>query len=304
MRADPVPLQYIAVAADPWPGRIAVWRAAGSGAPLGPFRTLDHPACLGRTLSALPPGPLWRFDRNAVLDVTLRHAEGLASVDDASVLSGANLFALRGPDGAIELFCAATVELTGPDRFRLRGLIRGLAGSEAAAGRPAEAGSLIVRLDDGAVAPLVDRLDEAGRPFRYRVGPADRDPADPAFVGFEASAGLVALRPLAPVHLGARRESGGVRLSWIRRGRRDADAWEPADIPLDEPEAYALDILRGDGSVARALTAGGANALYAAADEASDFGTPQRSIAIAVAQIGAVAGRGPDARATIPVRAG
>ncbi len=230
-RGAPVPLSYLAVAAEPWPGAVAVWRSGGEGAPFALHRLVDHPACLGRTLSVLPPGPLWRFDRNARLDVTLRHADGLGSVTEAAALSGANLFALVGPDGVVEILSAAGAVLTGPDTWRLTTLLRGLAGSEAAAGRAVPAGSLIVRLDDGAVVPLVERLDEAGRRFLYRIGPAGRDPADPAFIGLEATAGLTALVPLSPVHLRARREAGGLRLSWTRRARRDADAWDPPTCP-------------------------------------------------------------------------
>jgi len=303
-RGTPVPLQVLAVSADPWPGAVAVWRAAGEGSAPALLRVVDYPACLGRTLTALPPGPLWRRDRHARLDVTLRHAQGLAAVDETAALAGANLFALRGADGTVEIVSAAGVELIGPDRWRLSGLLRGLAGSEEAAGRHLPAGGLIVRLDDGAVVPLVERLDEAGRAVSYRIGPADRDPADPAFVGLTATAGLIAFRPLAPVHLSARREPDGVRFAWVRRELRDADAWEPVEVPPTEPEAYRLDILRPDGSVARSLSASGPGVLYAGADETADFGGPQAQITAAVARIGAVFGRGPSTRATVIVRAG
>ena len=300
-RGDPVPLSYLAVAAAPWPGAAAVWRSAGEGAPFALHRLVDHPACLGQTLSTLPPGPLWRFDRNARLDVKLRHAEGLGAVTEAAALAGANLFALIGPDGVVEILSAAGAVLTGPDTWRLTTLLRGLAGSEAAAGRAAAAGSLIVRLDDGAVVPLVERLDEAGRRFLYRIGPAGRDPADPAFVGLEASAGLIAFVPLSPVHLRARREAGGLRLSWTRRARREADAWEPAEIPLDEAsEAYAVDILGSEGALLRRLTATGPSLLYA--QEAADFGGPVTEIDLAVAQVGTVGGRGPARRARVSVQ--
>ncbi|KQT58159.1 hypothetical protein ASG52_22160 [Methylobacterium sp. Leaf456] len=300
-RGEPTPLSYLAVAAEPWPGSVAVWRSAGEGAPFGLHRLVDHPACLGQTLSPLPPGPLWRFDRNARLDVRLRHADGFGAVTEAAALSGVNLFALVGPDGVVEILSAAGATLTGPDTWRLTTLLRGLAGSEAAAGRAAPTGSLIVRLDDDAVVPLVERLDEAGRRFLYRIGPAGRDPADPAFVGLEASAGLVAFVPLAPVHLRARREAGGLRLSWTRRARRDSDAWEPADLPLDEAsEAYAVDILGPDGALRRSLTATGPSLLYA--DEAADFGGPVTEIDLAVAQLGTVGGRGPACRARVSVR--
>ena len=303
-RGEPTVLQYLAVAADPWPGAVAVWRSEGEGATLGLRTLVDHPACLGRTLGDLGPGPVWRFDRGARLEVELRHAEGLASVEDSAALSGANLFAILAPDGAVEIVSAAGAALVGPGRFRLTRLLRGLAGSEAAAARATPAGSLIVRLDDGAPVPLVDRLDEGGRLFRYRIGPASRDPADPTATGIAAAAGFSALRPLSPVHPRARRQAEGVRVDWIRRARRAGDAWEALDIPLDEAsERYRLDILGPDGAVLRSLETLARRALYAAEDETADFGAPQTEIALALVQIGAVAGAGAVCRARVPVRA-
>ncbi|MBY0398454.1 MAG: hypothetical protein K2X91_18560, partial [Thermoleophilia bacterium] len=157
-----------------------------------------------------------------------------------------------------------------------------------------------VRLDDGAVTPLVDRLDEVGRAFRYRIGPADSDPADPAVTALTAAAGLAALTPLRPVHLRARRAADGVRLSWLRRARRDGDAWEPAEIPLDEPDAYAVTVFSAAGAALRTLRSAAQHCLYG--DEAADFGGAQTHLDVAVAQIGPVAGPGPACRARIPVR--
>jgi len=234
--------------------------------------------------------------------VMLRRAGALASVPLPAMLAGGNLFAVVAPDGTVEILSAAGAEATGADTFRLTNLLRGLAGSEAAAGRGAPTGSLIVRLDDGAAIPLVDRLDEAGRAFRYRIGAQGLDPADPAMAPLSATAGLAALRPLRPVHLRARRVGGDVSLSWIRRARRSADAWEPADIPLDEAaERYAV-TLHANGAAIRSLTATGPALVYPAADETADFGGPQRALDVAVAQAGAVAGLGPATRALVPIR--
>ncbi|GEP06015.1 baseplate multidomain protein megatron [Methylobacterium oxalidis] len=302
-RGEPTVLQSLAVAATPWPGAVAVWRSEGPEAPLALHTVVDYPACLGRTLSALPAGPLWRFDRGARLDVLFRPGAALSAVDDAAALAGRNLFALIAPDGTVEILTAAGAALVGPDTWRLSRLLRGLAGSEAAAGRETPAGSLIVRLDDGAAVPLVERLDEAGRAFRYRIGPAGRDPADPAFAEIAASAGLSALRPLAPAHLRARREAAGVRFTWIRRARRAGDAWEPVEIPPDEAESYRLDLFAPDGRLLRSLPAAEPALLYPLADEAADFGGPQRAIEAAISQVGAVAGRGPALRARVAVRA-
>ena len=81
----------------PWPGALAVWRSDGEGAPLALHGSVDHPACLGRTLTPLPPGPLWRLDRATRLDATLRNAGALGSIGLPAMLAGANLFAVIAP---------------------------------------------------------------------------------------------------------------------------------------------------------------------------------------------------------------
>ncbi|GJE17611.1 baseplate multidomain protein megatron [Methylobacterium marchantiae] len=302
-RGSPTILQYLAVSADPWPGEAAIWRSAGTDGPLGLHRIVDYPACLGETLGLLPPGPLWRFDRGTRLDVRLRHAGALSSIEESAVLAGGNLFALRDADGAVEIIGAASAELIGPGTYRLGRLLRGLMGSEDLAARENPAGCLVVRLDDGAVVPLVDRLDEAGRPFRYRIGPAARDPGDQSYLELQASAGLLPLLPLSPVHLAARREAGGIRLSWLRRARRDADGWEAADIPQDEAgETYLVEIHGPGGAILRSVRTSEPALLYAADDEAADFGTRRTLIEVSVAQVGTVAGRGPSRRTILPVR--
>ncbi len=301
-RGEPTVLQYLAVAAEPWPGSLTLWRAEAGG-PFAVRGSIDYPACLGLLRAPLKPGPLWRLDRGGRLDVTLRRAGALASIGVPAMLAGGNLFAVVSPSGAVEILSAATAIANGADTFSLSGLLRGLAGSEAAAGAGAPTGSLIVRLDDGAVLPLVDHLDEAGRTFRYRIVPSGLDPADPAAASLVATAGLSALTPLRPVHLRARRVGGDVQLSWIRRARRSADSWDTAEVPLDEPEErYAVTLFSGAGAV-RSLTASGPTLTYPAAAETADFGGPQAILDVAVAQIGAVAGSGPLTRAQIPVRA-
>jgi len=298
---DPTPLQVLAVRAEPWPGEIAVWRAEDGGQLLL-HALVDHPACLGETLTPLPPGPLWRFDRAARLDVSLGAAGGLASVTAAAALAGANRFALVEADGTVEIVAATGVVLTGPDTYRLTGFLRGLAGSEAAAGRTLAAGSLIVRLDE-ALVPLVTRLDEAGRPFRYRIGPAIRDPADPLFVERRATAGLGPFRPLAPVHLRARRTEEGLRLTWTGRVRRDGDAWESVAVPPDPLlQGYRVDIHGPGGAVLRSVETTEPSVLYA--EVAADFGGPVTTIEASVVPLGTLTGPGPALRARVPVRAG
>ena len=300
-RGEAPPLSWLAAAAKPWPGAVAIWRGAGEGG-LAARAVVDRPALVGRTLTAMPAGPTGRFDRRAVLDVRLPADAALASVDDAAALAGANLFALRGADGAWEIFSAASAELVAAGTWRLSRFLRGLGHDDAPAARAVPAGAALVRLDDGGPVPLVTALDEAGRRFRYRIGPADRDPADPTFVALEAAAGLGALKPPAPVHLRARRTPDGVAITWIRRTRRDGDAWEAAEVPLaEERERYAVAILDGAGAVLREAGTDAPAFLYPAAEEVADLGGPQAALRVRVAQVSAVAGPGFPRTATLPV---
>ncbi|RDI58733.1 hypothetical protein DES45_105256 [Microvirga subterranea] len=184
--------------------------------------------------------------------------------------------------------------------YRLTRLLRGLGGSEPEVVRTMSEGALVVRLDEGVV-PLTSDLQDLGRTWRYRVGPAGRDHADPATVEFSATVGGDALRPLSPVRVTAQREEGGIRLAWIRRTRRDGDAWEPVDVPLGEDgERYGIDIFR-NGAVRRTLTSTQPSVLYSSADELADFGAPQAELSVRVAQISAVAGRGFERTAMVSI---
>ena len=108
-----------------------------------------------------------------------------------------------------------------------------------------------------------------------------------------------ALRPLSPVHLRAERAVDGVTFTWIRRTRHDGDSWDALEVPLGEAsEAYELDVLDGT-TVKRTLTARTPSVLYAAADEIADFGAPQTSLSVRVAQLSATVGRGTAADAIL-----
>jgi len=286
---DPTPLQYIAVAASPWPGAVAVWRSA-NGASFALHRFVDLPAIVGVTLSELGPGPVWRWDPHATLDIEVSSGN-ISAIDDTEALAGGNLFAVRGSDGRWEILSAARAEMIGERRFRLSRFLRGLGGSEAEAGRGVAAGAAIVRLDE-AVMPLTDNFGDLGQSLIYRIGPAGRDHADPAFVEIVATPGREALKPFSPVHVAARREPDGIRLSWLRRTRRDGDSWEAAEVPLGEEfERYEVDILSGS-TVLRTLVSTEPSVLYGTDQEIADFGAPQSALSLRVSQVGAVAGRG------------
>jgi hypothetical protein len=296
-RGSPTVLQYLAISADPWPGRMAVWQAAG-GTTYDLIGTVARPAIVGTTLDAFGPGPPSRLDLAASL--TLRIGQGaLLSVTDADMFAGKTAMAIQGSDGAWETFGYGGADLVGANTYRLSRLIRGLGGEEALCARTVPAGATVVLLD-AALFPVARGLASLAMELRFRVGPANRDHADAAVTEVSTIVTSKALMPYAPVQAMALRGASGILISFTRRSRVDGDAWEPVDVPLGEDrEAYDVVVATPGGS--RVLSAASPSALYATGDEAADFGAPQSTLALQIYQTSATVGRGFPLAVTIPV---
>ncbi len=296
-RSNPTPLAYLAACADPWPGGLAVWKDIG-----GTFESygrIDKSATIGETLDPLPAGPVGRFDNASTPRVRLFSGR-LASVGDALALAGRSSMAIRGADGAWEIFAFARAELIAERTYRLSRLLRGLGGEEALAARGAPAGSPVVLLDEALFALSAD-ASSIDAPAAYRVGPADLDYADKSFVRLEVAASRKALMPYAPVHARARRGPDGVTICFTRRGRLDADGWGAVEIPLGEAqELYEIEIALPGGKTRLLQTAAPA-ALYPARDELADFGAPQTGLDVKIFQVSPIVGRGFGLSASLPL---
>jgi GTA TIM-barrel-like domain/Putative phage tail protein len=284
-------LQRIGVTADPWPGAFTLWRAVdGAATSFAPTDRLATSAIVAKTLTALPAGPLWRTDRAGVLDVELSHG-ALQSLSVEAMLAGGNLIAVEMAGQGWEVLAFQTATLIAPRTWRLSGFIRGLGGSEGLASLPKTAGARGVILDQS-LGALASGASQLGQPGRYRVAPEGRDQADAFAVAFDATPPATALLPLSPVRLRAKREAGGVRLTWLRRTRSGGDSWELAEVPLGEAmEAYRVDILNG-GVLKRRLEVSTPTAFYASADEVADFGAAQTVLSLRIQQISQAAGPG------------
>jgi hypothetical protein len=243
---------------------------------------LDRPARIGSLFAPLGNGVSGRFDRSRPLVLDLPYG-GLSSLPELSVLNGGNLFALRATSGVWEIGAFLEAEEIAAGRWRLTGLLRGLAGTEDAMAAGAAAGTAIVFLDE-AVRPLGLASGEMGLQLNW-IAEAD---AMAGLAGpFSFEGGVRAETPLSPVHIsGSRGADGAASFTWIRRGRADADNWIAPDIPLDEPsERYRVEVVAGGAPLRRVeVTAPGW--LYPLADELADFGTPQASISLRVTQMG------------------
>ncbi|MCP9626150.1 glycoside hydrolase/phage tail family protein [Rhodopseudomonas palustris] len=281
-------LTRLAVFADPWPGAELIY-ASADGTSYQPVASAAVRAVVGETLDPLPRGPLALWDRGSRVRVRL-YGGALSSLPDARVLAGGNAAAVQNEAGEWEVLQFANAELIDGHTYLLSRLLRGQAGTEPAMRDPLPAGAPFVLLDRNLVV-LARGRDALGRPKALRVVAAGRSHDDPSAVALSVTPGPAALRPLAPVHLAARRRADGVAISWIRRSRIDADSWD-GEVPLGEDaEAYTLQILSG-AAVVRTITCGAPQALYAAADELADFGAAQPSLHLRVAQLSAAVGAG------------
>jgi len=297
-RNQPTTTQYIAACADPWPGALTVYR--NYGASLDPLVTLPAPATIGETLDDLGPGPVGRFDRGAHLTVKL-YSGALAGVGDALALEGRANMAIKGPDGAWEIFAFAEAQLVARDSYRLSRLLRGLGGEEALAARTVAAGATVVLLDR-AVVPLASGLSSIGVTLNLRVGGSGSASDASTYVALDATATKKAFLPFAPVRPRAIATPAGIEIRFLRRGRLDSDAWEPIEIPLGEDaESYAIEIVRPSGGP-RSLAATSTSVLYPSANVLADFGSQPTALDVTIRQISASVGPGFPLVAHVPVQ--
>jgi hypothetical protein len=293
--AQPPVLTRLAVFADPWPGAVAVLSSV-DGLSYGRTGLVLAPSIVGQTLDDLPAGPTARWHRAGVRVELFGGA--LESVSDNALFAGANAAAVRRPDGAWEIIQFANAALVSERTYFLTRLLRGQAGTECAMASPLPSGAPFVLLDRHIVT-VASGIDALERTLQLRVVAAGRDHGDPAALAMAVTPQATALRPLAPVHLKAVRAAGGVTFSWVRRARVDGDSWT-GEVPLaEESEQYALDILSGT-NIVRTIVTNVPTAVYSSADELSDFGAPQPSVGVRVAQLSAAAGRGVAAEAILP----
>jgi hypothetical protein len=157
-------------------------------------------------------------------------------------------------------------------------------------GAPLPAGAPFVLLDQHIVT-VASGLNALDRALQLRLVAQGFDHADPTALALSVAPQATALKPLSPVHLKARRNAGGVTLSWVRRTRIDGDGWV-GEVPLGEDrEQYVVEILSGENAI-RTIDASSPSVLYPSTDESADFGHPQSHLSVRVSQLSATVGRG------------
>jgi hypothetical protein len=280
---------HIAVAADPWPGSVAVWSSSeDAGYELN--RLVAASAVIGVTESDLPfhsPG-IW--DRGTPLRVKIAAGE-LASASELAVLNGANAMAIGDGSGTNwEVFQFAQAQIVAPETYELSVRLRGQLGTDGIIPATWPAGSTVVLLDL-ALLQLDLALSSRGLARFYRVGVAARGYDDPnVSLRVEAFDGI-GLRPYPIAHLRKSDDSGDLRFTWKRRTRVDGDSWQSAEVPLaEDSEAYQIRVIQSSAIVAE-YSVVQPEFLYTASMRASDGVTGP--FQVSVAQISASFGPGP-----------
>ena len=200
---------------------------------------VDAPVAVGALLTALPKGPVGRWDRASQIEMQI--AVDLSSALEDDVLNGANRFAVETQSGW-EIIQIQNIELIGANHWLCSNLLRGAAGSDADMMESVPAGARVVYLDQGLETLPIDpsRIDEN---ISLTASAAGRE-SDELLFTYQARY----LRPLSPAHGKVEYlDDGTVKISWIRRTRIGGDSWAGFDVPLGEDvERYRIEFWAGD----------------------------------------------------------
>ncbi|MCT2398535.1 phage tail protein [Novosphingobium mangrovi (ex Huang et al. 2023)] len=234
----------------------------------------------------------WVWDRGNTVNVRLQSGT-LSGTTGAAIDANPaqNLAALIAVDGTVELLNFTTATLEGDGSYTLSGFKRGRRGTEWATGIHAT-GDVFLLLGTVAVAkPLDLSLVSTSQSFKAAangrsLSSAFEIPMDP-FNG-------ASLMPRAPVHLHQLKlENGDIAMEGTRRTRVGGLRPLARSRPLSEnSEEYEIEILDG-ATVVRTVTAlSSPSYTYAEADQITDFGGAQSSVAWRMYQISDAVGRG------------
>lgn len=255
--------------AEPWTGPVEI-RAGADAGQLSERGRVMRPCEIGRLMTPLGPHVSGRW-QGASVWVTVAGG-ALSSASEAAVLNGANRMLVETANGW-ELVQFREAELVDVETYKLSGLLRGQQGSDEAAAAGADAGAVVV-FPNGAETRLDVAAWEREQALSWEAGEWQASLAHYAVAG----------RPWSPAHMTVEWVAGDVAVSWIRRARKDGDAWGAGNPPLEGVEAYRVRV--GGGESARTWDVAQCVARYSSGEQAIDFSSGGTAF-IEAAQLGA-----------------
>lgn len=273
-----------------WRGSV-IYRSDDGGNSYANISVIGQAATLGTAITELASGFVNVFDEMNNVDILLTQGE-LESVSELAVLNGVNIAKIG--DEIIQFKNAA---LIGENKYRLSGLLRGRLGTENEISGH-EIGDEFILLN-GAIAKqnMPQGLIGLGRKYKaVSIGSTLGQTDSEDFI-YNANA----LKPYSPVHIsGGRDGSGNLTISWVRRTRVGGDWRDYVDVPLnEETESYQVEIMDGADVVRTIAGLSTPEATYSAANQTTDFGSPQSSVEVKIYQMSAIVGRGNAAIAVV-----
>jgi len=279
-----------------WSGATLAYSSDG-GAAWAEISAVVSASIIGRTNSTLADGSALIWDNANTVNISIFTPSGTLSSDtEANVLSNSNLAAI-GSHGRWELinFLDATLESDGT--YTLSGLLRGRYGTDANTGNH-QGNDYFVLLEASKLArpPLVEA--DIGLQREYRAVSIGKNIADAVTQSFTNSA--LGIKPYTVVNVeGVRDTSGNLTITWVWRDRvYGANEWgdyAASDRSIEDDQSCEIDVYDTSSppAVVRTITVSDAETtIYTAAQQTTDFGSPQSSIDMIIYQMSAVAGRG------------
>jgi len=266
-----------------WTGGV-LYRSDDNGSSYQRLLDFSAAAAVGTALEILPSAATTHFDDSSLITVNMVGSAELSSISELALLNGANLAVLGD-----EILQFQYAILQSPGKYLLGRLLRGRLGTEHAIASHA-AGERFILLD-GNVRKEEMPNSLLGLPRLYKPVSLGSTLGSVDAQSFTYTG--VALKPYSPVHITGVRDGGGnLTINWVRRTRLGGPWLDGIDVPLNEQsEAYEIEIMNGL-NVVQTLTSANSSASYGAAEQTTDFGSPQSSISVKIYQISAWVGRG------------
>ena len=268
-----------------WRG-CSIYKSLDDGTTYSAFTSFELPTIIGvtdGTLGTFESGHI--FDETNTIDVVIYNGT-LSSATELAVLNGANVAVIGN-----EIIQFKNAELIATNTYRLSGLLRGQKGTENeipnhfADERFVMVNALSWKRPSTTYADL-------GLERYYKAVTVNGLVVNATPIQFTNTGN--ALRPYAPVHLGAGRNASGATINWIRRNKVQGDWIDGSDIPMTElTEKYEIEIWNSDFTeLKRTLYSTTQSVLYSAANQTTDFGSVQSQIYVRIYQMNETIGRG------------
>ena len=277
-------LSHIAISASPWAGSYNVYSSPEPDG-FAIRATINSRAVMGVLQNEITFGPIGRWDFQNYIIISLPIGS-FESVPRLSVLNGVNIIALESNNGSHELIQFEHADLQSDGSWKLSRLLRAQLGTEDEMLAGSFVGSNVILLDQ-TIYPLELKDSEIGIVQNWRAGPARDNVSAATYTNVTHQHNRRSDKLFNPVHLRSNKTSDGTyNISWVRRGRINADSWDGVDIPLDaQAEQYLVKILDTSGSLKREVITLTSNFSYENEMHNEDFGGESPSFQIKVSQL-------------------